>query len=214
MNSFLGEKEMSSTEELLIKLARSIKKENTDLYNLHFLKILNFLQKEFRIAEGSKAGSIKKGVDTGDSDLDIIFYIKNLREENSDEIQEEICSELRRIYDNVDCKDRAIRLILSEIEHIDTVMKGKKSFNKEKNYIKFVRNINEERKNAIKLAKYWKYETKFKGSKLKSWQLEKHTIYSTGDSLEAIVRNTVSHFGGNPNAAISFLENRAKIIKN
>ena len=42
-----GEKEMSDTNQLLIKLAKSIKKENSDLYNLHFLYIITFLQKEF-----------------------------------------------------------------------------------------------------------------------------------------------------------------------
>lgn len=204
---------MSSTEELLIKLARSIKKENTDLYNLHFLKILNFLKEEFKIAAGSKAGSIEKGVDIEDSDLDIIFYINNLTEENTDEIRDEICNELGIKYKNVECKDRSIRIILSNNEHIDTVMKGKDSFEKEKNYIRFVKNINEERKNAIRLVKYWKQETNFKGQNLKSWQLEKYAIYTPGNSLEAIVKNTVNHFGEDPNAVIAFLGKKAKSLK-
>ena len=204
---------MPSTDELLTKLAKSIKKENNEIYNFHFLKIINFLQKEFKIAAGSKAGSIEKCVDTKDSDLDIIFYIDNLSEENTDEIRDEICKEFSNKYKNVECKDRSIRIIFSEKEHIDTVMKSKDSFKKEKNYIRFVKNINEERKNAIKLAKYWKHETNFKGRKLKSWQLEKYAIYAPGNSLEAIVKNTVSHSGGNPSDAIIFLVNRAKPIK-
>ena len=212
LNSFLGEKEMSSTNELLTKLARSIKKGNSNLYNLHFLKIINFLQEEFKIAAGSKAGSIEKGVDTEDSDLDIIFCIEKLTKENTDEIRNEICRELNKKYKKVECKNRSIQVVLSDKEHIDTVMKETASFKKEKKYIRFVKNINEERKNAIKLAKYWKHETNFKGRKLKSWQLEKYAIYAPGNSLEAIVKNTVSHSGGNPNAAITFLENRANSI--
>ena len=203
---------MSSTEELLVKLAESIKKENTDLYNLHFLKIITYLQKEFQIAAGSKAGSIEKGVDTEESDLDIIFYINNLTDNNLEEIRNEICEEIGKKYKDVECKDRSIRINLSNNEHIDSVLKDKSTFENEKDYIRFVKNINEERKNAIKLVKYWKQKTNYNGKNLKSWQLEKYAIYSTGKSLEAIVKDTVHHFSANASGAITILKKEAEKI--
>jgi len=203
---------MSSINDLLIKLAGTINVDDTDVYNLHFLKIINFLQKEFKIAAGSKAGSIEKGVDTEDSDLDIIFYIDNLNDSNVEEIKEDICKEMRKKYNNVECKNRSIQILLANNNHIDCVLKNKEAFEKEKKYISFVKNINDERKNAIKLLKYWKQETNYKGRVLKSWQLEKYAIYSSGYSLEAIIKNTINHFGGDPKAAIVFLRRKAEKI--
>jgi len=202
---------MSTDEELLIKLANRIKEDNNPKYNFHFIRIINFLQKNFNISEGTKAGSIEKGLKIkGHGDLDIYFYIEKLETKNFEEIRDEIIETLSKKYPNPEKKEHAIRIKLKSDETIDIVLKEKNIYQKEKKLIKHIKNINETRKNVIRLVKFWKYETNFVSKRSRSFFIERYAIYSQGNSLISIINDTITQIGGNAKTAREFLLKEAK----